>query len=361
MPSLRQETAQVKREPFTVGVFFCELAQQFREDEVPGEAQKVAYNLIFAIPPLLILTVTIAGLLNNVFSVPVVRMLRDQIAQRAPGSAQDVLNSLVDNAIGQVNTSALSIGLAASVVLAVYGASGGVASLMKTFNRAYGVREERSFARKLGVRLGLTVLLSGGLVVAFALQVFGQRIGEAVADWVGLGDLFTAVWGLLRWPVAVAVILLMLAVLYDLGPNVERSFRWVLPGAIAAAVLWVIATFGFQIYLAVANPGSAYGAAAGAIVFLFFLFVTGIVFILGAEVNVVLQSRFDPLARSDKAELATVGATAAPVSGLAPAGEPEREPRRRGRLVLLAAGLVAGLAGAGLAWARRGDRGGRPA
>jgi membrane protein len=86
----------------------------------------------------------------------------------------------------------------------------------------------------------------------------------------------------------------VLAILYYAGPNIEQSFRWVSPGSVLATILWLVATAGFGLYLNVSNPGSAYGAVGSVLVLLFFLYVTGIIFLLGAELNAVLGKRYDP-------------------------------------------------------------------
>ncbi len=90
------------------------------------------------------------------------------------------------------------------------------------------------------------------------------------------------------------VVALILAVLYYAGPNVDQSFRWSSPGSILATVLWLLATAGFGLYLRVSNPGSAYGLVGSVLVLLFFLYVMGIVFLLGAELNALLGQRYDP-------------------------------------------------------------------
>jgi membrane protein len=89
-------------------------------------------------------------------------------------------------------------------------------------------------------------------------------------------------------------IMFVLAVLYYLGPNVEQSFQWISPGSVVATLLWVAIVFGFNIYLNFADPGSAYGAVGSVVVLLFFLYLSGIAFVIGAEVNAVLGRRYDP-------------------------------------------------------------------
>jgi membrane protein len=180
-----------------------------------------------------------------------------------------------------------------AAVLALWGGSNAVGALIEAFNRAFDVEEDRPFLKKRLLTLGLTLLLALFFNLAFVLLVFGGRIGHWVAEQVGLGGAFDVLWNLLRWPVAVAAVALALAVLYGVGPNVERPFRWVSPGAILATLLWLAAAAGFGLYLRFADPGSAYGAVGGVLVLLIFLYVTGIVFLLGAELDALLGPRHE--------------------------------------------------------------------
>ena len=270
------------------------LYREVRDDEVTTMAAAFAYHWVFAIPSLLILVVVVAALLNRATAVPVVERLRALIGDHAPADTQAVLNRLVDNAVAQVGGGAASLGLIGTVLLALWSGSNGIGALMKAFNRAYDVGEGRPFVTKKLVAVGLTVLLALFVNLAFALLVFGRRLGEWLAGWVGLGSLFDVLWGLLRWPAAVAAIGLLLALLYYLGPDVEQSFRWISPGSVVATLGWLLLVVGFGLYLRVASPGSAYGTLGSVIVLLFFLYLTGLVFLVGAEVNAVLQQRHDP-------------------------------------------------------------------
>ena len=109
-------------------------------------------------------------------------------------------------------------------------------------------------------------------------------------------------WNLARWPLAIASIVFILAVLYYAGPNIEQSFRWISPGSVLATALWLIATGGFGIYLQFSNPGSAYGVLGSVLVLMFYLYVTGIIFLLGAELNALIGRRYDPETVEDLAK-----------------------------------------------------------
>lgn len=284
---------------FSVKDFGKRLLQEVKADRVTGLGAQVAYSMVFAVPPLLVLLITIAAIVDRTTGVDVTGGLRDLIATNAPGDAKALLDRLVQDAIAQVSGGTLSFSLIVSTLLAVWGGSGGISALIDAFNTAYEVEDDRKFLPKMLTRIGLTLAMIILVVLSFTLFIFGENIGEWVARQVGLGSLFTTVWNILRWPIAAAFILFLLAVLYYFGPNIKQSFRWVSPGSLAATVLFVVAILGIKLYLAVSDPGSAYGVAGSVIVLLFFFYVVGIVFILGAEINSILQKRADPAVVQD--------------------------------------------------------------
>ncbi len=266
---------------------------EFKDDEVTEMAAGVAYHAIFAIPPMIIFVVTLAALVGQITSVDVAGMLRDSINESAPADTRELLTGLVDSAIADVSGGVASFGVILSALIALWSGSNGISTIIRAFNRAYDVDEDRSFIKKKAVSIGLTVLMGVLVILAFVLFVFGQQIGSWSAEQLGLGSIFELVWNILRWPLAVSFIVFLLAVLYYLGPNIDQSFHWISPGSVVATLLWVAVVFGFKIYVTYSNPGSAYGAVGGVVVLLFFLYLTAIVFLVGAEVNAVLQRRYD--------------------------------------------------------------------
>ncbi|HUG16962.1 MAG TPA: YihY/virulence factor BrkB family protein [Thermomicrobiales bacterium] len=266
---------------------------EFKQDDVPGIAAEIAYHALFAIPPMLIFLIALAAAVNNFTDIPVAGNLITLIESNAPAEMQELLLTLVNGAVDQISGSA-AIGLLSAAVIALWSGSNGISALMKAFNRAYDVEEERPFVRKKLVAIGLTILVSVLIIAAFALFVFGEQIGTLIAEQAGLGDAFVTTWQILRWPLAIVFIMFLLAVLYYVGPNVEQSFRWISPGSVLATLLWVAIVYGFSIYLNFSDPGSAYGAVGSVVVLLFFLYLSGIAFVSGAELNAVLGKRFDP-------------------------------------------------------------------
>lgn len=272
---------------------------EFQSDDVTGLAAEVAYHLIFSLAPLLIFMISMAAVVDTFTGVDVAGQLEDLITENAPSDIQAVLIPIVQDAIANADGGVASFGALSSALLALWAGSNALGALMKAFNRAYDVEEERPLVKKKLVSIGLTVMLGLFVNVAFVLFVFGGDIGAWIADWFGLGSVFDWVWNISRYPIAFILIAFLLALLYYFGPNVEQSFAWISAGSIIATFLWVAVVFGFQIYLTFSNPGSAYGTFGSIIVLLFFLYVTSIVFLLGAEINAVLSRSNDPATIAD--------------------------------------------------------------
>lgn len=270
-----------------------QFAKEFQTDDLAGMAAEIAYHLIFAIPPLIILVVMAAALVNQYSHLDVVSNLQHFVDKRAPADLASVVDSVIGNAVGKVGGGVASIGAALTAIIALWSGSNGVSSFMKAFNRAYDVNEARPFIRKKLLALGLTLALILVVIIAFALFVFGHQLGTWIANQVGLSSAFSTGWDVGRWPVAILFIMILLSSLYYLGPNVDQKFRWVSLGSIVATLLWIGAVFGFKLYLDLSNPGSTYGAFGGLVVLLFFLYITSLVFLAGAELNAVIEQGFE--------------------------------------------------------------------
>jgi len=133
------------------------------------------------------------------------------------------------------------------------------------------------------VTLVLVLLLA---LVLVAVVVTGP-LADAVGSAVGLGSAAVTAWDIAKWPVLLAVVVVMIALLYYASPNAKlHGVRSILPGAALAVVVWLIASAGFAFY--VANFGSydkTYGALGGVVIFLVWVWLTNVAILLGAELN----------------------------------------------------------------------------
>ncbi len=240
---------------------------------------------MLSIFPALIVLVSILGLIGESATQPLI----DNLGSVAPGPAQEIFTNAIENLQG--SQGAAGVFFIIGILGAIWAASGYVAAFMRASNSIYDMPEGRPIWKTLPVRVGLTVLLMVLTAVSAVAVTVTGGLAKEVGGLLGLGDTAVTVWGIAKWPVLLLFVSFMFAVLYWAAPNVKQpGFRWISPGGILAVIGWVIASAAFAFY--VANFGSynkTYGALAGPIVFLVWLWISNIVILLGAEFNAELE------------------------------------------------------------------------
>jgi membrane protein len=256
-------------------------AKQFGVDELTDRAAALTYYGVQAIFPGLLVLVSILGLLGK----SATNSLIDNLGQITPGSVSSFMKTVINNAQKQQATA--SIAGIVGLVLALWSASGYIAAFMRAANRVYGIPEGRPIWKTAPVRLAVTlftvVCLVAGLVIVVVTGAVADRIGSAL----GIGSTAVTVWEIAKWPVLLILFMLMLAVLYWAAPNVRHGgFRWVSPGAIVAVIIWLIASGLFAVYVAnFSSYNKTYGALAGVIIFLIWLWISNLAILLGVELD----------------------------------------------------------------------------
>jgi membrane protein len=172
------------------------------------------------------------------------------------------------------------------VLSALWSASGYVGAFTEASNTIYEVEEGRPFYKLKPLQLLITfVCVVLVAITAMALVVSGP-LAEAVGGAVGLSDVAVTAWQLGKWPVMLALVLVILHVLYYASPNAQVARKWISGGTLLTLVVWIVASVGFAFY--VANFGSynkTYGTMGGVVVFLLWLWITNIAVLLGVEFN----------------------------------------------------------------------------
>jgi membrane protein len=253
------------------------------EDEVIDRAGGLAYYFLFALFPALLFLTALIGLLP----IPqLMDRLMEYLSTALPPDAASVTQKTLREIVRGAHGGLLSIG----VFGALWAASNGMASIITALNAVYGVRETRPFWKYRLVAIGLTLLFSVFILTALVLMVFGPKIGETVAGWVGLGWLFTLVWNVVSIPVVILLVSVGVALVYYLAPSVEQKFRWVTPGSALAVVFWLALSAGLRWYVThFADYNATYGSLGGAILLMLWLYLSGAALLLGAEVNAVIE------------------------------------------------------------------------
>ncbi|MFE6175303.1 YihY/virulence factor BrkB family protein [Streptomyces sp. NPDC056464] len=258
--------------------------KEFKKDELADRAAALTYYGILALFPALLALVSLLGIVGQSATQAVL----DNIEKLAPGAAQDILRSAVQQMQGNAGLGSLMaiVGL----VLAVWSASGYVAAFIRSANAVYDVPEGRPVWKVLPVRVGVTVVLMVMAVISALIVVFTGALARQVGTTLGVGDTALTVWSIAKWPVLVVLVTIMIAVLYWATPNAKvRGFRWITPGSFLALLIWMIASAGFALYVAnFASYNKTYGALAGVIIFLVWLWITNLAVLLGLEFDAEL-------------------------------------------------------------------------
>jgi membrane protein len=249
------------------------------DDHVPMLAGGVAFFAFLAVFPALIAALTLYGLVADPAQVA------RQIESLAGALPEDARPILVDqlNAVAAASNGALTIGLIISLLAALWSASSGTGNLVQAVNIAYDEDETRGFIKLRAIALALTLGAMVFVMVTLTLVAVLPPLLEALQ----LGVVGTVVAQIVRWGLLLALIIIALAVVYRIAPDRDAPrISWVSTGAVVAAALWILGSLGFSLY--VNNFGSynkTYGALAGVVVLMLWLFLTSYIVLLGAEIN----------------------------------------------------------------------------
>src|SRR3954447_4544788 len=248
-------------------------------DNMPIIGAGVAFFAFLALFPAMIATISLYGLVASPETVArQIQSLSDQLPTEAQTLLSTQLNNIVDNSSG-----ALTVSLIISILAALWSAAGGTGNLITAVNLAYDEVETRGFVKRKLLALGLTF----GAIVFVAITFSLVAVLPTVLDALPLGIFGTILTQVVRWVLLLGVVAGSLAVLYRLAPDRDAPrLRWVSLGSVVVTVIWAVVSLLFSLY--VDNFGSydkTYGAIAGVIVMMLWLYLTCYLVLLGAEIN----------------------------------------------------------------------------
>lgn len=256
--------------------------KEFSKNDMPTYASALAYRALFSLFPFLLFLIAMLGVLElqEFFT-----WLREQVSLMLPPDALNLVNPVIDEMQHQ-KSGVLSFG----ILLALWSASIGIRSLMNAMNKAYGVEEGRPAWKLMVLSVLYTIGLAIILLLAAGLMIIGPQVMTWLADQVGLKDIVVTLWTWLRWPVIVVLMMLVVAVLYYVTPDVEQAFRFITPGSVVAVIVWIAASVGFGIYVGnFGNYDATYGSIGAVIVLLLYFYISAAVLLFGAEMNAVIE------------------------------------------------------------------------
>jgi len=272
------------------------LVNGVRQHRVSMLARQAAYSLLYAIPSAIVLAVSLANIIDQRTGSHLYDLLSSAIDDRAPDEFVGILNDLLQHALLDTSTSAATVAAVISIFIAIWGGAGGMGALVFACNDVYDVGDKRSWVLRKFLTLMLTVLGAIMAVTTLILFTLGDRIATWLTDEFSPDARLTNILSSGRI-VSGALVFTSLYLLYWIAPDVEKTFRWLIPGTAAAtiAVILVFALIGT--FLRFISPGGGYGVAGvagGMLVLLWFLYVLSLIVVVGAVINAVVSEHFDP-------------------------------------------------------------------
>ena len=258
-------------------------ARETMSNDAQGMASQLAYYFFLALFPALLCFLAVASFfpLQN-FTDDVIRTLGPFAPQEILTIVKQQMEKIAEGRHGGL----LTIGLFG----AVWSSSSAMVAVTNAMNRAYDIEEARPWWKVRLTAMALTVSLSVFITFAFALIVAGPEIADALARTFGFGNLALWSWKILQWPVAFILVVVGIGLIYYFAPDADQHWAWVTPGSCVAATLWLLGSLLFRLYTAnVSNYVAAYGAIGGVIVLLLWFWMSGLVIVIGAEINAEIE------------------------------------------------------------------------
>ncbi|MGH0590365.1 YihY/virulence factor BrkB family protein [Bacillus mycoides] len=264
-----------------VYMFGKDLYDRIVRDDVAGLSAQLAYFFLLAMFPGLVFLITLLGFIP-IHTEDVLSLLEVYI----PEEAMSLIEVNVDKVVNEKNGGILSFGLLSML----WFASNGVNAIMKAFNRAYDIKETRSFMVTRALSIIFTLAMIFMIVFALIIPVFGQVIGAAIFKILGLSESFSFTWSIARLVASFLVLFALFSFLYTFAPNRKLRRREIVPGALLATVGWVVVSYVFAYYVGeFANYANTYGGLGGVIILMLWFYLTAWVILLGGEINALLN------------------------------------------------------------------------
>ncbi|WP_050614964.1 YihY/virulence factor BrkB family protein [Bacillus testis] len=263
-----------------VKIFVKELSKKTKEDRATGLAAEQSYYYTLSLFPMMILLLSI---------IPYLNLSTDQVISAMekllPGETTSMLKTTILDIIETRNGGLLTFGILGTI----WSASNGMNAFIHSSNIAFEVKESRNFIVSRLISIGLTFGFIFAIIVVLVLPVFGNVLIDALSKIIDLSPETKLIFSIVRYTVAVVVMAAILSILYFVAPDKRYPFKHVIPGAAIATVVWLIISLGFSFYVShFGNYSSTYGSLGGFIVLMLWLYLTGLVFVVGGEINALL-------------------------------------------------------------------------
>ena len=266
----------------TVKKFAKEMFYRVMYDEISLLSANLSYYFILSLFPMLI----VALALTPYFKIDQ-QFLLEKIQSYAPGDLGDYLFDMISEVLNNKNNTIITVG----IVFTLWSASSGIYGIIIAFNNAFRVRDGRIWIVTKLISVILTALFLVGMFVALVLIVFGKQLTYILFHKFNLDEGYYNLWSVLNSSLPVLFIFLIFVFLYTMGPNLKLKAISIIPGAIFATISWIIVSKLFGYYIDhFSRYIKTYGTIGAFMAFVLWLYITGYILIIGAEINAIFHN-----------------------------------------------------------------------
>lgn len=257
--------------------------KETQADKGFGLAAQLAYYFFLALFPALLVLIALAGVFADAGFV-------ERLVNMMSGAVPPDVISIIRDQLIRISQGQQGGILTFGVLAALWSSSAAIVSLIDALNSAYDVEDSRPWWKQRLVAIALTVGIAIFIIASFALVLAGPEIADWLAGRFGLGSAFAWTWKIVQWPIVFVLVALAFGLVYYFGPDVEQDFVFLTPGSVLATVLWLLGSLAFRFYVMnFASYNETYGAVGGVMVLLLWLYLSGLVVIVGAEMNAEIE------------------------------------------------------------------------
>lgn len=266
----------------TVKKFVKEMFYRVMYDEISLLSANLSYYFILSLFPMLI----VALALTPYFKIDQ-QFLLEKIQSYAPGDLGDYLFDMISEVLNNKNNTIITVG----IVFTLWSASSGIYGIIIAFNNAFRVRDGRIWIVTKLISVILTALFLVGMFVALALIVFGKQLTYILFHKFNLDEGYYNLWSVLNYSLPLLFIFLIFVFLYTMGPNLKLKAISIIPGALFATISWTIVSRLFGYYIDhFSSYIKTYGTIGAFMAFVLWLYITGYILIIGAEINAIFHN-----------------------------------------------------------------------
>jgi membrane protein len=261
--------------------------QSLNDDDIFNRSAQLAYYFFLALFPALICLTSVIGMIAG-SGARLHQTLINYLSTIMPHAVFELVARTMEHTIERSGGGKFSFGL----IAALWSATAGMRAVEDTLNAVYNVKESRPLWKVYGIAITATIVCGLLVILALAVILCGDTVANLVATEVALGPIATWGWKVLQLGIAFAFVAVVFSFAYYFCPDIERPrWRWITPGSLAGITTWVVASLAFRLYLHFSHSYTAtYGGLGAVMVLLLWFYVTGMMLLLGAEVNAVIDA-----------------------------------------------------------------------